>query len=456
MNLSSEQHEFIQTILDETNKQSVLLLGKAGVGKSVAMRALIDEASKLRRAFIVLAPTGVAAINVGGITVHRFLGTLRSMHCLSLDFILIDECSMVRADLFDSLDSALRRACNSDSPFGGVRLALVGDFAQLPPVVTREDKPKMAKYLSPYLFSSEAFPQVDWKILELTQIFRQKDPKYTEMLNDIREGRSKSHLNLINSLRGKALGTILCPTNALAEQINSAKLRSLTGEPVKFEAHVSGMFQRSEYPADEVLTLKLGARAMCIRNIYAPHTDYENGEGSPALLLTNGDVGIIEELDDGSEHGGVASCLFKCLRTGESHRLTANMTIWEKKDMVPESTIDPETGEPIQRLTEETVGSFSQIPLRLAWAVTIHKSQGMTLQEMTIDLTNDLFAAGQAYVALSRGVDLSKVRIVGELTEKDVIVCPYVADFVKNKMESKYIHKELGLSEQYEFGEIGE
>lgn len=445
MELTEEQVLFLHTILE--TKDSCLLLGKAGVGKSVTMRALIEAGHERNKDFAVLAPTGVAAINVGGITVHRFLGQLRSMYKLKLDFILIDECSMVRADLFDALDKALRRATGVDEPFGGVQLALVGDFAQLPPVVTREDQKKMERYLSPYLFSSEVFPQVSWKILELTKIFRQTDSTYTEMLNDIREGRPKAHLALINSLKGKAIGTILCPTNKLAEQINSAKLRALSGEATSFKAVVAGSFQRNEYPADEVLTLKPLARAMCIRNIYDQAS--QPGDGSGALLVTNGDVGIVEEVSD----LGVS---WKCLRTGEVHRFSPNMIRWEKKDLVPESSIDSETGEESETFVEKTVGSFSQIPLRLAWAVTIHKSQGMTLQEMTIDLTNDLFAAGQAYVALSRGVDLSKVRIVGELTEKDVIVCPFVKDFVQNKMESRYIYKEPGLDTQYEFGDLSE
>lgn len=428
LSLSEEQAQFLQTILapkpedPEQRLPNVLLLGKAGVGKSTATREACKHADKLGYQYVLLAPTGVAAINIGGQTVHRFIGSLERgllpPHILfNLQFLLIDEVSMLRADLFDTLNSALQRATLDARPFGGIRLVLVGDPGQLPPVVRKDDDEFQyikENYFTPYFFSAACYANADWEVIELTKVFRQKEARFPKLLNLIREGKAKKPIAYLNKFRKtrEAKGVILTGTNAVAEVINSMELSKLSGEEYSYHARIEGPWKASEYPTDEVIRLKPGARAMCVKNIYAGEED-----GPTHLIMVNGD--IVEVLDCNSD-----SAFVRCERTGQELWLFSENGVWEKRI----ANYDKEK----KKLTRKVEGTFTQLPLRLAWAITIHKSQGATIEELTIDVRKPLFAAGQAYVALSRGVSLDKLWIMGKMRESDIKVCSDISAFLSD------------------------
>jgi len=424
--LSEEQEHFITEVLD--NKKSVVLLGKAGVGKSTAINALCKEADARGLSYIIAAPTGIAAINVGGQTVHRFISQLKRFgteQLLKLDFILVDESSMFRADLVDELSDCLKSKFLSNDPFGGVQMVLVGDPGQLPPVVNSRDKAEKRyldeHYLSPNFFSAAAFGSdlSKWTVIELTQVFRQKDEKFPKLLNLVREGKKEKPLAYLNKfkLTREPRGVILTGRNADAELINRQQLNNLHNQPFTYSADIIGDISPRDFPADEHLTLKMGARVMVIKNIYEAYTETES-----ILSLINGDVGTVVELD--------SECVkIECERTGEVHTLCSET--WIKTG----SKFNEET----RKLEKIEVGRFSQIPLRLAWAITIHKSQGATIEELTIDFRKPMFAPGQAYVALSRGVSLENLWIMGRIRPTDIKTDKAVADFLSKRLDSKYV-----------------
>lgn len=432
MELTTSQSEFVEAAL--AGKTSTLLLGKAGVGKSVAIRAVIERADEEGKSFFVAAPTGVAALAIGGNTIHYLVNILKRVKISHLDFILIDEASMIRADLFDAFDQAMRTAMSKNLPFGGVRVALVGDPMQLPPVMKKgdADSDRVAKlYPAPYFFSSYAFGEMDWKIIELEKIFRQTDTQYTDMLNAIRSGEVADWLNFLNDNRRipngeKCKGVVLTPKNDAADQINRKKLSQIDSKEFRYVCSYGGKFYPREFPADETLFLKVGAKVMVIKNLY---------DSDGCLRLANGDTGVVAELED-------KSVMFASDRTGETLKISANK--WAKTEKVEDDE---------GNLVDEEVGFFSQIPLRLSWAVTIHKAQGATLDELTIDLRSRLFAKGQAYVALSRGRSLEKLWLYGKLVRSDVMVCPKIVDFLANKLNSRYVQKKGASTEaEWELG----
>lgn len=426
----SETLDFIlsegqQTFIAEALKceRSIVLLGEAGVGKSVAIRRLIEAANFQKKRCLVLAPTGVAALNVGGQTVHYAINMIRNDTYGPLDFILIDEASMVRADLLDTLERVLRTHYDYKKPFGGIPIILVGDPAQLAPVMVSgdEDSEKVkADYPSPYFFSAQSFAKIDWLFLELKQIFRQTDGHFTTMLNQIRLGNTKEAVRYLNENRfvpkgEKVKGIVLTPTNKAASEINQKKLKQIDEEEHVYEARWFGKFNYKEFPTEQILALKVGAKVMCVKNLYTP------GGG---LTLVNGDTGIIEDFEPGT-------VTFLCDRTQGSYKVPC--AVWEKVEKTTTEDGD---------LVEEVVGSFKQFPFRLGWAVTIHKSQGATLQELTLDLRSPLFANGQAYVALSRAQSLEGLWLYGKLRNSDVMVDKRVVDFLQKGMRSDYIWRE--------------
>lgn len=437
--LSEEQEEFISLVLDK--RQNVLLLGKAGVGKSTAVRSLCDAADDRGMSYVRCAPTGKAAINISGETVHRFIATLssqwRSQQVINLNFILIDEVSMVRADLLDQLSSALKSRFMSDQPFGGVQIVLVGDPGQLPPVVDAKDdeyKYLRAHYLTHHFFGANSFHQTKWHILELSKIFRQKDERFPKLLNLIRSGDKGKPVAFLNKFRTTETpkGVILTARNADADEINLRELKKLAGESETYRADIVGEIQPRDYPADNYLQLKIGARVMVIKNIYGTSDD-ERVE----LELINGDVGTVTELEP--------DCVsITCDRTGREHQIYR--AEWTKK----ESVFDEET----KRVQYKAKGSFIQVPLRLAWAVTIHKAQGATIEEVTIDLRKPFFCAGQLYVALSRGVSLERLWIMGKVRPKDVMTDDEVTDFLDKRILSKFVGIKDGS--QFDMKELGD
>lgn len=394
--------------------KSIFLTGRAGTGKTTFLRYVAETTSKH---FVVLAPTGVAAINAGGTTIHSFfhlplcpyLPDVKELiteyqlperyHSLSrerikiiraLDILIIDEISMVRADLLDAVDMTLRRYRRNDRPFGGVQLLMIGDIHQLSPVVKDSERHYISQvYPSPFFFHSKALKQLDYITIELQKVYRQSDAEFIEILNAVRENRVTSDiLRRLNARVGVAQGSDdvvrLTTHNAQADNINNAELAALSGDPEVFSAMVDGDFPENTYPADEVLELKCGAKVMFIRN---------DAEGR----FYNGKMGRVTDI---SADGIVTVEDF----TGES--IEVEPVRWDNIQY----KIDKTTSE----ITPEVVGTFTQLPLRIAWAVTIHKSQGLTFDNVIID-AGAAFAFGQVYVALSRCRSLEGISLVSPI-----------------------------------------
>lgn len=411
----------------EGGSSHVFVTGRAGSGKSTLLRHFLDTANLRRTA--ILAPTGVAALNVGGETIHRFFRFFPGMtmgeverHARDvaesdssarvyrrLDAIIIDEISMVRADLLDQMDVFLRIVRGNDLPFGGVRLFMFGDLYQLPPVVVNEEREYFrTHYDSPYFFSAHVFnrllgPQSEspFSFVELEKIYRQTDPTFIELLNQVRSKELTAEaLAAINARvvppgapgqMGNPKGIYLTTTNRRAAEINSQRLLELPGRPDIFVAEVSAGFPPSHFPTEERLELKAGARVMLLNN--DPAGRWVNGSLGTVLRIDMEAEAALVDLDDGDEVWV------------ERHLWQSSYNYW-----------DEETEE----VARESLGYFLQLPLRLAWAVTIHKAQGKTFPELTVDFERAAFAHGQAYVALSRGTSLDGLHLARPLRPSDV------------------------------------
>ncbi len=400
--------QLARKFLQETDC-NIFLTGKAGTGKTTFLHALQKEVSKR---MVVTAPTGVAAINAGGVTLHSFfqrsLGPYvpgdftAEKHNIrkekvnimrNLDLLIIDEISMVRADLLDSVDAVLRRYRRSELPFGGVQLLMIGDLFQLPPVVRDSDWSILrSHYRTPYFFSSQALCKSEMLTIELTHVFRQKDSRFIRLLNRVRENRvDDSDIQLLNSRYSSqneaADGTItLCSHNSTVENINNKRLARLAGRSRDYNAEVSGEFPESTWPTAETLRLKVGAQVMFVRN-----------DTSPDKLFYNGKIGHITWIDQDSV--GV-----RCAEDDEDIEVKA--VSWENV----EYSLNTETME----LDRNAIGNFRQLPLKLAWAITIHKSQGLTFDQVVID-AKGAFAHGQTYVALSRCRSLEGLTLASRI-----------------------------------------
>ena len=377
----------------------VFLTGKAGTGKTTFLHEIRKKTDKR---LVVTAPTGVAAINAGGVTLHSFFQlpfgpfvpgseAYAARHRMrrekkdlirSLDLLIIDEISMVRADLLDAVDSVLRRYRRTDRPFGGVQLLMIGDLYQLSPVV-KPDEWRILKafYDSPYFFSSTALARTELVPIELKTIFRQTDQRFIELLNRVRDNRldpatlealNARHIPGFSSEEDEGVIT-LCTHNRSADAINRARLEGLPGKARRFRADLEGEFPEQAFPTAGVLELKKGAQVMFIRNDMSPDKAFFNGKIGRITRISGRDIEV------------------RC--PGDSHAINVERTTWENI----EYSVDPETAE----ITQNVIGTFSQVPLKPAWAITIHKSQGLTFDKAVID-AQAAFAAGQVYVALSR------------------------------------------------------
>ena len=401
----------------ENTRSNVFLTGKAGTGKSTFLH-FFREATKKNIA--VVAPTGVAALNVGGQTIHSFfrlkpgfidvvaLKPTRSRVLKELELLIIDEISMVRADVFDGIDQSLRLARKNDKPFGGVQLCVIGDLFQLPPVVSREEKAFFAQYYpSPFFFCAKAFEAANFTPIQFNTIHRQNDGVFIRILNVIRAGTcTAADLEMLNKrLSPKATpapGTlVLTTTNAIADGINETKLAKLVGAVHSYEGKISGDFGMKgvRLPASEELIVKVGAQVMFVKN---------DSEGR----WVNGTIGIVQKLGADKISVSIGDAL---------HEVEAEK--WK--------TIGYEFSEEQGKIVEKTLGTYTQFPLTLAWAITIHKSQGKTLERVIIDLGSGAFAAGQLYVALSRCKSLSGIALKQPVTPADIRCDAQVIAFMK-------------------------
>ena len=393
---------------------SVFLTGKAGTGKTTFLRHIVDTTSK--RA-VVLAPTGVAAINAQGSTIHSFFGLplcpylpdvkeLKTEYQMperfrrikrdkeriikTMDLLIIDEISMVRADLLDAVDMTLRRVRHSTLPFGGVQLLMIGDAQQLSPVVTEQERPYLEQvYPSPYFFHAKALAGLRYVTIELQTIYRQEDTAFIEILNAVRDQHlSPAQLNLLNSRVGAPYTDDwirLTTHNAQADAVNAQRLRELTTPEHMYIAKTQGDYPEAMYPAPAELILKEGARVMFLRN--DSEGRFYNGKMATVKILTPEDITVLDD---------------------EGETILVERLDWENLQY----SLDETTGEIVQK----AIGSFSQFPLRPAWAITIHKSQGLTFDHVLID-AGAAFAFGQVYVALSRCRSLEGISLTRPITQ---------------------------------------
>jgi len=416
-----------------TNR-SIFLTGKAGTGKTTLLRKLRAECPKQ---MMVVAPTGVAAINAEGVTIHSlfqlppqlFLPTpaerrklfaemqmrrpkQRLLH--NLELLVIDEISMVRADLLDTIDAVLRRMKHRPNlPFGGVQMLLIGDLYQLSPVA-REDEWNYLRpfYSGPYFFQANVFREITPVYIELDHVFRQTNRQFVDLLNEVRNNRlSPSSLALLNSRyipdwrprKDEPFHIVLSTHNRKVDAINSRELAALREKEFTFHAVVKGTFPESQYPADETLTLKEGARVMFIRTDSSPEKQYYNGKLGVVVLLKEDEIVVECEGQDGGKE-----------------RIEVHSETWENIRYIAKANSDG--------IQTEVAGTFTHIPLRLAWAVTIHKAQGLTFDNVVIDAA-DAFAAGQVYVALSRCRTLEGLVLLSKIPESALTNAREVLDF---------------------------
>lgn len=408
--------------------QHVFITGRAGTGKSTLLSLMRDEC--LPRATGYMAPTGVAALNIAGATIHRFFGfgiditrqmvesrewRPRNPEALArLKSIVIDEISMVRADMLDIIETALRRyGPKPGQSFGGVQLVLFGDMRQLPPVVKNTELRFIEQnFDSKFFFAARALEDVDFEVVELTHNFRQDDPEFFRVLNAIRDGNpTAADLTLINQsvtnvtpeLTARAMR--LVTTNALADDTNRAELRKLAGPDLVSDAKIRGHVPKDERPTEDSLHYKVGARVMMVNN---------DQEGR----WVNGSVATITRTFAATTTSGL-SVEVEIDKTGARHMVIP----WLWQILQPKSVGG--------NLEYEEVGSFEQLPFRLAWAITIHKSQGKTFDDVIVDLSRDPFAAGQTYVALSRCRTLAGLRLVVPIREQHAMTDDVVTAFLQ-------------------------
>ncbi|WP_310993628.1 helix-turn-helix domain-containing protein [Aequorivita marina] len=428
--------------------RNIFLTGKAGTGKTTFLHRLKDES---RKRLAVVAPTGVAAINAGGVTIHSFFQlpfgpmlpdtanqqqrsfsrkfSKKKINIIkSLDLLVIDEVSMVRADLLDGIDGVLRRFRDKTKAFGGVQLLMIGDLQQLSPVIKNDEWQLLKQYYSTgFFFGSNAFQTSNALTIELKRIYRQESEDFIKILNEIRNDcLSPSSAKTLNaryipdfSPNDKEGYITLTTHNNRADNINSSALNRLKTKPFIYEAEVAGKFPEYTYPTHLELELKVGAQVMFVKNDSTPERRYFNGKIGSIVYLDKDEV--------------VVRC------PGDDADIITTPELWKNIQY----TVDPDTKE----ITEDEIGSFSQIPLRLAWAITIHKSQGLTFEKVIID-AQAAFAHGQTYVALSRCKTLEGIVLTGPLTDKSIINNQEVALFSKNAEDNQPDSSVLEASER--------
>jgi ATP-dependent DNA helicase PIF1 len=414
LDFNTDFQRAIDVVLE--SDKHVFVTGKAGTGKSTFLRYITEQSQKLK---VVLAPTGLAAINIDGQTIHSFFKLPPSVDIhraqkignrlkknkviQNLELMIIDEISMVRADMLDIIDQILRTARSEMRPFGGVQVVFIGDLYQLPPIVRRDESSLISQmYATPYFFSSKCFKYLleglgtNLEFIELTKIYRQTDQEFINLLNDVRySSLNNQSLQTINErvnpnwqdLDDKYI--VLTTRNADAADINYDRLSKLDGELVEYRGKITGDFSFKNLPTELTLELKVGARVMFVKN----HAYGLWVNGSLGFVKTLGAQRVVVTLDNGND-----------VEVGSED--------WE----VYNARFDDET----KSIVNEIVGGFSQIPLKLSWAITIHKSQGQTFEKMILDLGKGAFSSGQTYVALSRCKSLDGLVLANPIQMRDV------------------------------------
>ena len=403
----------------EREDDHLFLTGKAGTGKSTLLRLFVQSTD---RKVVVLAPTGVAALNAGGQTIHSFfrfpprlldqsqIKPLRNRKIYEkMDTLIIDEISMVRADMMDNIDYFLRINRKDPRPFGGVRLVMIGDLYQIPPVVPREEAQYLLQsgYESPYFFSAKIWQhEAQFQYVELHEVFRQTNLGFIRLLDQIRDG--EADYDLLEELNARVAVEepprpyiTLTAYNKVAEKINRDRLEELRTPSMYYTGKIEGKFPEQIVPAPIQLEFKEGAQVMILKN-------------DPELAYVNGSIGIIKSLEKDK-------IIVHLNERGQKKDVSISKHEWE----INKYDIDKDN-----KIKSEKVGSFTQFPLKLSWAITIHKSQGKTFDKIFVDLGRGAFAPGQTYVALSRARALEGVFLRRKLTPKDIFIDPIIVESV--------------------------
>jgi len=444
-------------IVENTNR-NIFLTGEAGTGKTTFLKRVLQKTEKN---CVVVAPTGVASINAGGSTIHSMFGLPTRMFLPTLepvdpnnaqnitmirehfhypkpkldifkrlDLLIIDEISMVRCDLFDAIDESLRFSRRNNLPFGGVQILLIGDLFQLPPVVRNHEKESLFQYYkSEFFFDSRIYQELNILQLKLDKVYRQTNREFISLLNNIRNAElDESDFLLLQerfqpNFEPNEDGYVtLCSHNSVADEINQRKLDELSTEPLKYHAEIRGDFYESQYPMEESLTLKLGAQVMFIKNDVSGEKKYYNGK-----------IGVVSELStdkiivEDSEKGNL---------------IEVERVDWQNLKYQYDEITDS--------VSQEEVGSFKHFPLKLAWAITIHKSQGLTLDKVIIDAGRS-FAPGQVYVALSRATSLHGMYLKSGITGRNIFLDPRIVEYSQQNAPIRELPRILE-SEKRKFG----
>ena len=437
-----EMNEKFSKALDmmENSSKNAFITGKAGTGKSTLLNYFKQTT---RKKIAVLAPTGVAAVNIQGQTIHSFFGfkpgitvgkVKKNIYIdmalyNALDAIVIDEISMVRADLLDCVDKFLRLARDTGSPFGGAQMIFIGDLYQLPPIVPSKERELFrSHYKSQYFFDSNAFGGLDMEFIELEKIYRQKDQKFISILNMVRNNSvTDKEISEINRKvnphfeHGRSVFYItLTTTNDLADEVNEKELSKINSKEFNYAGKIKGNFDRNSLPTDINLKLKAGAQVMLLNN-------------DPDGRWINGSVGKII----GIRKKDKKDVIFVELSNGQA--VDVEPYTWKMYNLV----YNKDTG----NIDSEPTGSFTQYPVRLAWAVTIHKSQGKTFDNVIIDIGRGTFSHGQVYVALSRCTNMEGIVLKKPIEKRHILMDWRVVRFLTN-YQYKISEKKLSVGDK--------